>query len=308
MTTIIRVVEKKAQFRPADEWAVSFCREVRVVYVRPNGNIQRMLMTRLSEAMDERRCLIYSPSDRAIPRHLRDLVDRGAILCRTAAPKRSAQTPRPVRLDVQSRRTRVQSLNDFRFADFVAHFTRRQTGAWLDQAESEYLDSLLLGKHSDQRGPLAALKRILVQQQLIANNRLTRDASRVVCFTGRPLDEFARLRKFRSHLARWDFEPYGIAVRRAALVRLGGRRVQYGDEQTWAQTATADRPFFQIAGATTVDWTVEDEWRVLGDIDLCKLAVDDAIVFVARPDEADGLAALSRWPIVALHGPKQSKA
>jgi hypothetical protein len=88
-------------------------------------------------------------------------------------------------------------------------------------------------------------------------------------------------------------------------LRRGARPVQYGDDSLWDALPAADRPFFQMdasrtAGGKRIDWTVEQEWRHVGDVELGDLPADAALLFVPSEAEARQLAAASPWPIVVL--------
>ena len=140
-------------------------------------------------------------------------------------------------------------------------------------------------------------------QRILASNVLTRSPTPVVCFADVRLTEIEERRTFRSHLARWDFEPYGIAIRKEFLERQGARAVIYGDESDWEALADVDRPFFQRAtGEGKQDWRSEYEFRVCGDLPLRRIGPDDAVVCVPSLDEAQQIAPLSRWPVVVLAG------
>lgn len=201
---------------------------------------------------------------------------------------------------ISTRPYKIFRLKEIQVENFVSHFTRKQTSGWLDEGELGYLDKLLLGGKASDRGPLATLWRIVLQRQLIGGNRLTRDTTRVVSFSNRRLSEFCHLRTFRSHLGRWDFEPYGIAISRDRLVALGGRPVIYGTEPDWQALGPADRPFFQLSHGPTQNWKEEQEWRVLGDLDLIQVLPEQAIVFVATEAEARQLAPTCPWPLLVL--------
>jgi hypothetical protein len=49
-----------------------------------------------------------------------------------------------------------------------------------------------------------------------------------------------------------------------------------------------------------IDWSVEKEWRQLGDLSLDGLSHDDAILFVPTLEEARKLLEISRWPVTVL--------
>ena len=189
---------------------------------------------------------------------------------------------------------------------FLTHCTRRRKGPWPDQVDTDYLDDLILDREDADHSALAALLRIVRQQRLIATAQTIRGATPVVSFTAVPLAELRRLRVFRPHRGRWDFEPYGICLRCDRLKQLGARPVQYGDDRLWNRLALNERPFFQFrktrreTGARHIDWSVEDEWRVLGTIDLAEFPADAALVFVPTAAEAEKMAAISRWPVTIV--------
>ena len=64
------------------------------------------------------------------------------------------------------------------------------------------------------------------------------------------------------------------------LTTQGAREVIYGDEAVWKDLSKSDRPFYQKIGSneTSIDWSVEQEWRVLGDIDL-------SLIPATKPDQ-----------------------
>jgi hypothetical protein len=167
------------------------------------------------------------------------------------------------------------------------------------------LDELLLGWPEGRHSAFAALARIVLQRLLMGSGQAIRGGYRVVCFTAVPLAELPRLRVFRAHRGRWDFEPYGICIRRDWLQRHGARPVLYGDRPLWERLPERDRPFFQVAcsrtsGGSLIDWTAEREWRCIGDIDLTELGEREAIVFVPTAREAAAMAAISPWPVAVL--------
>ncbi len=102
-------------------------------------------------------------------------------------------------------------------------------------------------------------------------------------------------RRFQSHLGRWDWEPYGLLLRRDALEQLGARPVIYGDDQTYKQMSDVDRPFFQPARRRSAHssedhWQAEKEWRVLSDIHLTELPPAVSCCLLKQPHRR------SSWP------------
>jgi hypothetical protein len=182
---------------------------------------------------------------------------------------------------------------------WLIHCTRGRQGAWPGESESQFRDWLLLTvPHPVDLSPLATLRRIVGQRHLIGGGPTIRAGQPVICFSAAPLLDFVAQRTFRSHLGRWDAEPYGLAISRTAAKRLGARPVIYVDPTTDPAIAERSRWRLQPRG-TTFDWSREREWRLRGDLDLRHLASDQAIVFVARRQELSHFAD-SPWPVIAL--------
>jgi hypothetical protein len=298
ITWMVRVVASAEQVLPDDSAVAELCHELRVLALRRGGNIDRLIGQQLQRP-DSKRVLIRMQPDSPIPAHVGRLLDRGAMSWHVfdpAEPKETSETwP-------AADGAPVVPLAEIDPSRFLSHFTRRQHGAWEDEGENRFLDSLLFGFATSDRSAWATLLRIVLQCRLTAGSRLTRDVARVVCFTNRPLTDFAGLRIFRPHLARWDYEPYGIAIDRQVLARLGARPVSYGDTSTWRSLAAVDRPYFQLSQRGHADWSAEQEWRIVGDVDLDALAPGDAVIFVPSEEEAARMRPFSRWPVVVLGG------
>jgi hypothetical protein len=153
------------------------------------------------------------------------------------------------------------------------------------------------------RSALVSLRRILIQQRLLATSHLTRATEAVVCLTEWPPHELLKRRIFRPAQRRWDFECFGLCIDRQWLVDKGARPVIYGDDATWRRLSDADRTFFQHVGRGGVrspDWTTEREWRHRGDLDLSRLPATHGLVFTPDRQSAARLARYSRWPMVCL--------
>ena len=200
----------------------------------------------------------------------------------------------------------------------LSHTTRGCPGPWPEQSPENYLDSLLLTRSDADHSPVGTLERILQQQRLVASARTARGGIRVISFTASPLSHLPELRQFRPHRGRWDFEPFGLCIRRSWLEERGTRPVIYGDDALWHGLDTKDRSFFQLAQskpaaagetisdeqqAAGIDWTVEREWRHIDDLDLSPLPRECGLVFVPNYAAARRIAAVSPWPITLWPDP-----
>jgi hypothetical protein len=208
-----------------------------------------------------------------------------------------------------------QSPSPFPSADawsFLTHTTRACVGPWPGQSREDYFDSLLDARPDADHSPLAALMRIVSQRRLIASDRTIRRGFPVVSFTAVPLVEVPQLRVFRSHRGRWDFEPYGICIRRRWLEERGAKPAIYTGNSDWARLPDSEQPFFQYVRkldstrtpsdtrSPGIDWSLEREWRHVGDLDLSSLAADDAMLFAPTDAAARKLLEISPWPVTVL--------
>ena len=172
------------------------------------------------------------------------------------------------------------------------HWTRRCPGVWPGESEAAFLDATLLQSVSANHGPLATLRRILKEGRIRGSSRCIAAQSPVVCWTEQPLDDWPKLRTFRSHRHRWDFEPYGIAIDRDWLASFGARRVHYVDDQDDGSISSDARVFTQRRSSRNsgIDWETEREWRSCGDLWFKAVPVDRLAVFVPTLTEASSLS------------------
>lgn len=201
-------------------------------------------------------------------------------------------------------RTPVEEIvfsDGFDSSEYLLHWTRRRVGPWPEQPRAEFWDDLIFRSPRKDHREIASLRRILATNRILAGSDLTRDPRPVVCFSDVSFEDLKELRTFRPHLSRWDFEPFGIAIRKSWLEERGAAKVIYGDEATWGSLPNEQRPFFQLNDLNgKIDWSIEREWRITGDVDLRKVPANSAVVFVRTAEDAKEVAAYSRWPIVVL--------
>lgn len=161
----------------------------------------------------------------------------------------------------------------------------------------QYRDSILIGDPDlASRRPIDALCRIVRSGRLVAAATATSKHEPVVCFSAVSLAELLDRRCFRPHLGRWDYEPYGIAIRRSRADSLGIQSVIYGPPQLRRTLCEAERFRFHPIGKT-YDWRAEKEWRSRATIDLSKIPPQDVRVFAADDCESRQRLAGCRWPV-----------
>lgn len=187
---------------------------------------------------------------------------------------------------------------------YIAHCTRSSSGPLPGESDQSFhLRAWTSGV--GEAHPLITLIRILDSGRLIAGCHLTRDQQRCVSFSSVPLPKLLNGRHFQAHLGRWDWEPYGLLIRRQPLQDLGAKPVIYGPKGLYATLSPQQRPYFQPAQRRSragtkkpAHWSSEREWRLLQDLRLGALAPSDILVFVQYPHEAFAISRQFSWPVV----------
>ncbi len=291
----------------ADRAVVVAGEKIIALSIRRGGNLQRLIEARLADpSLPPGNTFVALGPDLVRQPLAAQLMDQGALGWHVLGlPTDGRRGTVEYELEDGPPAAPVIPVPDSANWQFLTHCTRRRAGAWPDQIEDEFLDDVILDRESADHSPLSALTRIIQQRKLVASSRAIRGGTAVVSLTAVPLVELPNLRTFRPHRVRWDFEPYGICIRRPLLERSGAQAVTYGDDESWNQLDIAKKPFFQVTESTTqagqkIDWSVEQEWRVIGDIDLTPLRCDDAFVFVKTGEEATRLARICPWPVAVV--------
>ena len=121
----------------------------------------------------------------------------------------------------------------------------------------------------------------------------------MTCFTRVPITQWSANHIYRPHLQRWDFCPDGVLINRDWLQTQGLRPVSYGTHQQYNTLSASDRRYFQV-NEGSIDWRVEQEERVAGDLDLRSATSSDLIFFTEHQADAQHLQASCRWPVLSF--------
>jgi hypothetical protein len=186
---------------------------------------------------------------------------------------------------------------------YLVHTTRARQSNWPEQSTRDLLDESFRCEWSPNQTPLDTLLRIVRSQRIIATTARKRGQLPTVSFTQNNLAELTKMRAFQSHLARWDWEPYGIAVLRSVLERLGCRPVCYLPKQQIDLLDPNEQAFCQPTAQEQGDrdWTSEREWRLPSDLRLAHLPTRGVFIFVSTRSEALAMAHYTRWPVYWLN-------
>lgn len=272
------------------DWlAVSLADRVEALFVRTGGKVETFLRRRLEQRRDSTTRVSVSPQWRGAGQAL---IKAGAIgWYRSGEP---ATNPDPgTEADAQAVIEPWMSAA----GQWLIHCTRGTDAAWPGQTSRQYLDAMLLSNRNEhEHGPLATLERMVWTGQLVAAAGASERATPVVCFSARSLTDLLARRCYRAHLHRWDYEPFGIAIRHDLAQMLGVQPVIYGEPSERERLPDSQRYLFQPRGCT-YDWTEELEWRYPANIDLTQLDPTGVRVFVSSQVDSRRLNQRSRWPV-----------
>jgi hypothetical protein len=262
--------------------------EVVVIALRPGGRLAAVLR------------LLAGLSSEAAPRVIRNLFAEESS-CRSwpSGPVFRGHGWVKGRSD-SSRGVALVPIREVDTRDFLFHWTRATYVPWPGESREERWDRLLLG--TGDSTALGTLRRILTSGVLRAS-RVIRGGPSAVCFSAMDLNEWPQRRCYRPHRGRYDFELYGLAVRKQRLLELGALPVTYGWpplEKVLSGPTLAYVQKLRAAGPESkwlLDWSIEGEWRLVGDLPLNRLLPSDAFCFVATRAEAEQIASDSPWPV-----------
>ncbi len=299
-----------------DRVAFVLADQIRVLSVRPNGALERLIRERVANtlvfpagttriAMPREDLPLSTSAAKKQKALIGDLLDLGAvgwieshtpftdqptIGCHRKMAVAVKQLSAPMPIDWNITNTEEW--------DYLCHCTRGNAGALPDERPNVQARRLLLNGSIDSPHPLLTLDRILMFKIVMGQCSMTRTNESIVSFSAVPLPKLLSRRKYRAHLGRWDWEPYGLMIRRQALEELGARPVIYGDEEAYEQLHSSDRALFQPTSSGGDSWEMEQEWRLSGDLWLNDLPPDSVKVFVRNQQQATHFSDLYPWPVI----------
>lgn len=330
----------KGERRYTSDFVVAFCAdEVLTLSIKPGGNVAFCLDARLAcTKIPPHSVRIFVPNPMTAKQRqlLLKLNGQGAVLWISCQSKgRVQEHHEPSSFWACSRRPTPHTQQPigpipaslYENTEYLIHCTRARQTSWPDQSPMDLLDEAFRLAFNPSPSPLESLYRILTTQRLIASSLHRRGTRSTVCFTANTLAKLDTMRSFQSHLARWDWEPYGVAIPTHWLSLLGARPVMYLPTEQINTLPEAEQCFAQpiptglknelpsqhqtcTEGATQTsrDWSVEREWRLVGDLRFNMLTRQanagtehlSPFVFVLRKIEAQAIADRSRWPVYWL--------
>lgn len=291
-----------------DRAIVALSHQLFVLDIDPAGKTAALIERRLCTPEFPKGSVFLVHSTRTEPvkkqRWIKSQLDRGAVAWLGREPSQTKEkihcrsTTQFCRVPIFSSRLLTTTNKSF-----LIHCTRARQGAWPDQSPAQFYDELLIKPWLATPSPFESLLRILESKRLVATSHLKQGTTPTISFTQRSLHELLNTRTFESHLARWDWEPYGLMIDRDWLAGVGCQPVTYLKREEYKHLPPEKRQFtqpYEDSNATEKkgrDWRVEQEWRLPCDLRLYQIPFSKAIVFVKHQWEATALATVSHWPI-----------
>jgi|GEM_PF-202608 len=266
---------RKLVYPERDRWAVALSHTIKPISIRSSGVMARLLAeTGLSAKIDASAQIShYGGRSRADP--------LSAILAKSDSP------------------FEITGWGDVDASAYLTHWTRACHGPWHGERKADFYSDLYRAKSGYPRDGFNTLKRILMEQKIRASGRMMPGGTPMISWTARTPVELLEIIRWRPGFIRWNFEPFGISIRREILESLGAKRVTYGTQDQFDGFPLSQQPFFQRI-TPEKDWSLEEEWRLPGDLDLGNISDQDALVWVQSPSQVDGSQKLSPFPVRSL--------
>lgn len=169
----------------------------------------------------------------------------------------------------------------------------------LAETRRDWSDLLFHFTKSTKKGHSAfdVLRTILAEERLAGGTGFIKGNHKCVCFTESPIAELAGLFRLLKRYGDTRYEPYGIAIKKSALFKLGGRPVLYQpDNFAGYYSADVEHLHVKYDLESDVDWTWEREWRIKAEA--LSVKPDDVLVVVPTTKEARQLDL--KWKTVSL--------
>ncbi|MBF0227478.1 MAG: hypothetical protein HQK76_18690 [Desulfobacterales bacterium] len=173
---------------------------------------------------------------------------------------------------------------------YLIHFTRSCQGNWPGQTLFDYYRSLINQDNNASHTAYDTLRRILDEGLIRAYGKLIRGNIPCISFTECNLSEIKNLIIWRKGLIRWTFEPFGIAVSKELLLKIGAMPVIYGEHSCWNNLEDNEKFRFQLSKSPVADWSNEKEWRIPFDLKLTHIPKQKIKIIVPSEEEAINIA------------------
>ncbi|UCE24282.1 MAG: hypothetical protein JSU74_13490 [Candidatus Zixiibacteriota bacterium] len=222
---------------------------------------------------------------------IKEAGNNGKTVCRDfAAPYRYRKSPLSYRITGRKLNPQLRELG----RTYLIHWTRTFNSAWPTEKLLDFYRAIV---ESDTypRTACGSLRNIVSMQLIKATSKHMPENTPTVSFSNRPPAEMTSLIAWRSRYRMMSFEPYGIGIEKGLARQMNIMPVVYYDKaQPSVSKCNVRTPGWltQSRGEKT-DWSLEDEYRHLGDLNLSSISKDRLILICRTSPEAEAIANLS---------------
>jgi len=185
--------------------------------------------------------------------------------------------------------------------DCLVHWTRTHHGPWPGELKSDFYNRMINSGSEYPNNAFNSLKNMIQTKKIYASSKRIRKSIRCIGFSDLDPESMLKWMRWLPKRVGWNFEPYGIAIKKEAAEKAGIRQVIYGDDKLYEKLPENDRPYFQSRGAKNVDWSEENEWRKIGDLAINDVPKNDLALIVWSKTEASELSNTTDIEIVSLY-------
>lgn len=194
-----------------------------------------------------------------------------------------------------------QARNEFPDWDFITHWTRTHHGPWPGETSARFYRRLIKSGDEYPNNAFNTLLNMANERKIRASSNKIRNSHPVIGFSKASPMNILRLLRWCPRQVNWNFEPYGVAINRKAAEKLGIRPAIYGNDETYRRLSEFDKPYFQNRGGVKVDWSLEKEWRNVGDLILGDLSENEMAYIVWKQDEAARMQSVTQARVFSFN-------
>ena len=168
--------------------------------------------------------------------------------------------------------------------DYYIHWTRTSKQKWWDENLYDHYFNIL---QSDTypKSAFNTLMHIFENLKINGSSRHLSKNNKCVSFTGAKFESFEKLMRWRKRYNEMSFEPYGVGIEKKIAIIKGIEKVKYLTVNEMQKIKISDKWKYQSIGKNG-NWSLEDEYRFNGNVDLISIPSDKIIGICTNKKEA----------------------
>jgi len=179
---------------------------------------------------------------------------------------------------------KIEEIKEFNNWNYLTHWTSSLFAPYPNETLFDFYQSILNSKNIYSHNAFNTLINILKTKIIIANNKIIKGKYNVISFTENNPKETIKFMLWRNNRFRYNYEPYGIAINKDYLIKIGAKKVIYENNTNFNQLNEEEKPFFQYYGKDK-RWQFENEWRYLGNLNIENIPKQNILILVKTEKE-----------------------